>query len=622
MTANMIFSQTISQTHSPGLGSGKMGGPVQECATARKTTDACPVNDGESFLTKMKRIAKDRNLRQPSQVAREVRTTETHTSDTAKQLEAGDHPADTLEIGTFEQTQSSIDNPDTTELQMPCAMNFLEIIDTLEKLGFLHSAGGASSSNNVDGMLSDEAGRTTLKMLMTRLGQNDFVPSAEMKAELDRLLQLIASVSTGNSLSHNNGNPLGDPADSRSAASPDLDQKLKKFFPSQEELSGPASGRMGESNPGEKPSGPLAATLQNDTRQTGFLQAAGNSQLASRLENQEKTDSLNLAVEARRVGAESSENAKESRSLESFRQDDSGLKDGLDTASKTGASSQTGLLKRISTTIDSGKQLGDESAQKNLPNNETASVIKMTNDAQTTKVSQPEHGYDGDSVQNDAVNNASSPVSKMIHDSILAKENHIRMDATLNDELGGKVTKVDAGTNDNGLLSSQNQNAEKVFEATSLSKQADAGHDSLRNQTLDQIVRKAVIYMRNGQHEAKIDLKPDFLGHVRMQVTTENHQVTVKILTEFGFVKDMVENNIQQLKADLQQQGLNVDKLEVAVSNDTDEHKHRHQKTGQEKNTQYCATRIGPENGEEETREQTGNFGLRDVGAAAVDYFA
>jgi flagellar hook-length control protein FliK len=128
--------------------------------------------------------------------------------------------------------------------------------------------------------------------------------------------------------------------------------------------------------------------------------------------------------------------------------------------------------------------------------------------------------------------------------------------------------------------------------------------------------------MRNGQHEAKIDLKPEFLGHVRMQVTTENHQVSIKILTEFGFVKDMVENNIQQLKTDLQQQGLNVDKLEVAVSDDTDGHKHRQQKTGQGKNTQPRATRIDSNNGEEEIREETRNFGLRDPDTAAVDYFA
>jgi flagellar hook-length control protein FliK len=192
----------------------------------------------------------------------------------------------------------------------------------------------------------------------------------------------------------------------------------------------------------------------------------------------------------------------------------------------------------------------------------------------------------------------------------------------MSDELGGKITKVDAGANDNGLLSSQNQTADKAPEATSLSRQTDTGQDSLRTQTLDQIVRKAVIHVRNGQHEARIDLKPEFLGHVRMQVITENHQVTVKILTEFGFVKDMVENNIHQLKADLQQQGLNVDKLEVAVSSDADEYKNPQEKAGQAKDRQRSNAPINPGNREGETREHAGNFGLKKAGATTVDYFA
>jgi flagellar hook-length control protein FliK len=398
---------------------------------------------------------------------------------------------------------------------------------------------------------------------------------------------------------------------------------LRSITSSQEELSNHPGGRLGESNHGEKSTDPLAATLQNDIRQAKSLQAAGDLQSAFRSENQEKTESLKLTVEARTVGIEDNQNAKESRSLETFRPDESGRKDGLGTSSKTGESSQTGLIKRISTTLNSGKEQGGELAPKNLPNNESASVIKMTNDAQMSKASIAEHRYDGDPVPNNVVNNASSSVTKMIHDPILAKENQIKMDATLSDELGGKVTKVDAGNNnDNGLLSSQNQNPEKAFEATSLSKQIGSSQESFRNQTLDQIVRKAVIYMRNGQHEAKIDLKPEFLGHVRMQVTTENHQVTIKILTEFGFVKDMVENNIQQLKTDLQQQGLNVDKLEVAVSGDTDGHKNRQQKTSQANNNQHSATRNDPDNGEEEALNQTANTGLRDSGTAAVDYFA
>jgi flagellar hook-length control protein FliK len=198
----------------------------------------------------------------------------------------------------------------------------------------------------------------------------------------------------------------------------------------------------------------------------------------------------------------------------------------------------------------------------------------------------------------------------------------MKMDAALSDETGLKVAKIDTATNDNGLLSSQNQTAEKAFEAAAFSKQTEVGHDNLRTQTLDQIVKSAVIHVKNGQHEAKIDLKPDFLGHVRMQVITENHQVTVKILTESPIVKDMIENNISQLKADLQQQGLNVDKLEVSVSNDSDRYEDSRPKAGRAKDRLRNVDNKNSENPEGETREQTGNSGLKTAGASTVDYFA
>jgi len=128
--------------------------------------------------------------------------------------------------------------------------------------------------------------------------------------------------------------------------------------------------------------------------------------------------------------------------------------------------------------------------------------------------------------------------------------------------------------------------------------------------------------LRNGQHEAKIDLKPDFLGHIRMQVITENHQVTVKILTEFPFVKNIVENNIHQLKADLQQQGLNVDKLEVSVSHDSDEHKHPQENTDRANANKRNLDRNHPENPKEEIRPQTVPPVKTTAGASTVDYFA
>ena len=90
----------------------------------------------------------------------------------------------------------------------------------------------------------------------------------------------------------------------------------------------------------------------------------------------------------------------------------------------------------------------------------------------------------------------------------------------------------------------------------------------LRAETLGQIVDKAVFRFRNGQSEVRIDLKPDSLGHVRLQIVTENHQVTLRIMAESHAAKNLIDSGIGQLKADLQAQGLRVDELEVSVANE------------------------------------------------------
>jgi len=592
VTANLLVSQTIFQMHSPGIEHGKMGISVQDCSAVTNTSDESSGNDNESFLNTLRQSTKDHKPNKPTVEAGGGKSSTSPGCNSGDKFDATSGPATSPETGISETMKQLEEDLDNVASQITPASNLTAVISILEKLGIYDSAGGSSSAYKVDGISGSAEGLAALKMLIARLGQNDFVPSAGMKAKLDRLQQFIASVQTGNASSHNDRNPMGEPGDSRSTDSADLNQLIKRIVSGQEDQRGSSGVHMGESDPGEKPSDPfakldrLAPKLSNDIKQTESFQPAESSQAGSRSENREKTDSIKLAVAARTVGVESGENVTEPRPLETVRTDISELKDGSNTPGKTGAPSQAGPFNRISATIDSEKQLGGESVQQNLLNNE------------------------------------SSPVSKMIHDSQLAKENHMRMVAAMSDELGGKVTKVDAGATDNGLQSSQNQTAEKAFEATSPSRQTDTDQNSLRTQTLDQIVRKAVIYMRNGQHEAKIDLKPEFLGPVRMQVITENHQVTVKILTEFGFVKDMVENNIHQLKSDMQQQGLNVDKLEVAVSNDSDEYKHPQEKAGQAKDRQRTVARINPGNQEGETREQTGDFGLKKAGTTTVDYFA
>jgi flagellar hook-length control protein FliK len=98
--------------------------------------------------------------------------------------------------------------------------------------------------------------------------------------------------------------------------------------------------------------------------------------------------------------------------------------------------------------------------------------------------------------------------------------------------------------------------------------------------------------------------------------------VTVKILTEFGFVKEMIENNIHQLKADLQQHGLEVDKVDVSVSRDAGGNKHSQENADQAKTRQNEPDPTAGDNSREKNQKPKEHAGLAADGLATVDYFA
>ncbi len=109
---------------------------------------------------------------------------------------------------------------------------------------------------------------------------------------------------------------------------------------------------------------------------------------------------------------------------------------------------------------------------------------------------------------------------------------------------------------------------EKTADGPSVSRDKEAMTGTGRAGIFDQIVQRAAVQLKNDQGEINIDLKPDFLGRVRMQILTENQQVTVRIVTELATVRDMIETGLNQLKSELQSQGLQVERLEVAVADD------------------------------------------------------
>ena len=102
-------------------------------------------------------------------------------------------------------------------------------------------------------------------------------------------------------------------------------------------------------------------------------------------------------------------------------------------------------------------------------------------------------------------------------------------------------------------------------------KEAVSEDKELRNDVVRQIVQRMSMHTQSGQSRMEIRLKPEFLGNVHLQVLTENHQVSVRMTADSTAVKEIVEQNLQHLKLELQHHGLEIQKFDVFVGGDSQE---------------------------------------------------
>lgn len=77
------------------------------------------------------------------------------------------------------------------------------------------------------------------------------------------------------------------------------------------------------------------------------------------------------------------------------------------------------------------------------------------------------------------------------------------------------------------------------------------------------LVKQFLLAQANGTTEAKISLTPEHLGQVDIRIVMHNGQLTAQFMTTNAMAKDMIENQMAQLRASLSAQGLQVDRLEV-----------------------------------------------------------
>jgi len=156
------------------------------------------------------------------------------------------------------------------------------------------------------------------------------------------------------------------------------------------------------------------------------------------------------------------------------------------------------------------------------------------------------------------------------------------------DLAGAKADVMGAQTRESSLSFLNSQPQERSPEIISPSKDTDLFQKPLQTEIIKQVVDRAAMNLNSGRTVIKINLKPESLGHLRLQITTENHQVMLKIMTEVPFVKEIIENNINQLKAALHVHGLQIDDFDVFVAHDSDQHGGRYE------NSKFSSMGNGP----------------------------
>ncbi|MEJ2157569.1 MAG: flagellar hook-length control protein FliK [Desulfobacteraceae bacterium] len=179
----------------------------------------------------------------------------------------------------------------------------------------------------------------------------------------------------------------------------------------------------------------------------------------------------------------------------------------------------------------------------------------------------------------------------------------------------------------NGSITKTRAPVSERMEGVSGGKETNpAPAQNLQTNVIRQIVQQMTLHSQGRQSTMTIKLKPEFLGQVQMQISTDHHQVMVRMATESMAVKEMVEQGLQHLKTELQQHGLQIDKFDVFVANDNDMSKQGKDWAGfrqgfkRRQNSRFNGSRGIEENGEVSISSDTESR-QPNTGVGEVDYF-
>ncbi|BBO88296.1 flagellar hook-length control protein FliK [Desulfosarcina ovata] len=168
-------------------------------------------------------------------------------------------------------------------------------------------------------------------------------------------------------------------------------------------------------------------------------------------------------------------------------------------------------------------------------------------------------------------------------DDVAAQKKHHQLrtqgestNASFRETANGGTTPYEASRSDSPAVDSLSQNRAQTTTPFGSPSQP-AAESGFNKAVMDQIVEKAMVRSTDTGSEVRVQLKPDSLGDVRMSIISENNQLSVKMITDQHTTKEILESQLNHLRAELDKQGLVVDKIEVMVNTNTDQNQNREQ---------------------------------------------
>lgn len=113
---------------------------------------------------------------------------------------------------------------------------------------------------------------------------------------------------------------------------------------------------------------------------------------------------------------------------------------------------------------------------------------------------------------------------------------------------------------------------------------------------VQEVVNKVQILVQKGKSEMKIQLTPENLGTLHINISLDKGTMTAKMFAENQHIKEMIDANLNQLKIALGDKGLNITKLEVAVGHNQEDFNRSQYYPQRQRNKQLKIRRVNQAN--------------------------